>query len=149
MMGLHHLVLTVRDIEATAAWYVRVLGMRDLEWQDVNGVRRVSLYFSEGAGMWRKINLHRAGDETVPHAKHPTPGGADLCFIVDYNLLRMREHLAECEVAIEVDLVERTGAMSTLSSIYIRDPDGNLLELSEDHANRYAHIAEWDETPRL
>lgn len=139
-----HYVLTVENIENSVSWYERVLGMRRHEWQDAGGTVRVSLHWREGAGRWRKINLHQAGTEFAPHAKSPTAGSADLCFIIDYSVNRMQEHLKECWVAVELGPVNRTGAMGGIASLYVRDPDGNLIELSEDLMSRHGHVAEWE-----
>jgi catechol 2,3-dioxygenase-like lactoylglutathione lyase family enzyme len=112
--SLDHLVLTVRDLDATIAFYGR-LGMRHEEFAS----GRHALRF--GA---QKLNLHVAEHEVEPHAEHPTPGSADLCFLVD------RLDLEELE--IELGPVEREGAAGRLRSVYVRDPDGNLVELSTE-----------------
>lgn len=118
---LDHLVLTVADIEATCAFYTGVLGMEVVTF----GEGRKALSF--GA---QKINLHQAGKEFEPKAQHPTPGSADLCFISDTPLDAVAVHLEACGVAIEEGIVPRTGATGPIQSIYIRDPDQNLIEIS-------------------
>jgi catechol 2,3-dioxygenase-like lactoylglutathione lyase family enzyme len=118
---LDHLVLTVSDLDATVAFYTDVLGM---EAQTFGDGRR-ALHFGQS-----KINLHVAGHEFEPKAAHPAPGSADLCFIVDDPLEAVTAHLAARGVAVIDGPVERTGARGTLRSVYLRDPDNNLIELS-------------------
>jgi catechol 2,3-dioxygenase-like lactoylglutathione lyase family enzyme len=118
--SLDHLVLTVEDVDATVAFYER-LGMR----AETFGAGRIALRF--GA---QKINLHLAGAEVRPHAHHPVPGSADMCFLVEDPLEDVARTLAEAGVAIELGPVERAGATAALDSLYVRDPDGNLIELS-------------------
>jgi catechol 2,3-dioxygenase-like lactoylglutathione lyase family enzyme len=118
---LDHLVLTVADIDATLAFYLRVLGMRAVTF----GQGRSGLAF--GA---QKINLHAAGAEFEPHAQRPTPGSADLCFITATPLADAMARVRNCGVAIEAGPVERTGATGRLLSFYLRDPDGNLIEVA-------------------
>jgi catechol 2,3-dioxygenase-like lactoylglutathione lyase family enzyme len=119
--GLDHLVLTVADVEASVAFYERVLGMRPVTF---GGGRRA---LSFGAG---KINLHEAGRELLPHAARPTPGSADLCLVTPHPQTRVLEHLAACGVPVESGPVPRTGALGPFTSTYVRDPDGNLVEIS-------------------
>jgi catechol 2,3-dioxygenase-like lactoylglutathione lyase family enzyme len=118
---LDHLVLTVRDIEATLAFYCSMLGMEAVTF----GEGRRALLF--GA---QKINLHLAGREYEPKAAHPTPGSADLCFLTSEPLERVLEQLRVCGVAVEVGPVRRTGATGPIRSVYVRDPDGNLIEIA-------------------
>ena len=119
---LDHLVLTVNDIEATCRFYSTVLGMEILSF----GSGRRALVFGE-----QKLNLHEKGREYLPHAEHPTPGSADLCFISAVPLASVVDHLHACAVSIVEGPVERTGATSKIRSVYIRDPDQNLIEISE------------------
>lgn len=119
---LDHLVLTVRDIEATCAFYSKVLGM---EVRTFGPDKRKALHFGR-----QKINLHQAGHEFEPKALRPTPGSADLCFITEKALEAVRVHLKACNVKIESGPVERTGAMGRMRSLYFRDPDSNLIEVS-------------------
>ncbi|MGO7181288.1 VOC family protein [Rhizobium brockwellii] len=118
---LDHLVLTVADIAISCDFYSRILGM-SVE------------TFAEGRKVLKfggqKINLHEAGREFDPKAKHPTPGSGDLCFIAETQLADVIAHLEALGVAIEEGPVERTGATGRLRSVYFRDPDGNLLEVS-------------------
>lgn len=118
---LDHLVLTVADIDASCAFYQRVLGMQVVTF----GQGRKALAFGQ-----QKINLHRLGAEFEPKALRPTPGSADLCLIVSSPLVEVMAHLQRCDVAIEEGPVPRTGATGPLLSVYIRDPDRNLIELA-------------------
>jgi catechol 2,3-dioxygenase-like lactoylglutathione lyase family enzyme len=119
--ALDHLVLTVADPDATVAFYER-LGMR----REVFGDGRLALRFGD-----QKLNLHRAGAEIEPHAAAPTPGSADVCLLVDGPLAGAEAELARHGIPVELGPVERTGATGPLRSLYLRDPDGNLVELSE------------------
>jgi catechol 2,3-dioxygenase-like lactoylglutathione lyase family enzyme len=118
---LDHLVLTVRDLERTIAWYRDVAGMRPVTFGD----GRRALAFGD-----QKINLHEAGHEFEPKAATPLPGSADLCFIVDERPDDLGRRLHLLGVTIELGPVPRDGAIGTLTSFYLRDPDGNLVELS-------------------
>lgn len=118
---LDHLVLTVKDIEETCEFYGHVLGMDVREFGD----GRKALHFGN-----QKINLHEAGREFEPKARTPLPGSADLCFISDEPIAKLVEHLRACKEMIEEGPVARSGAMGPIDSLYIRDPDGNLIELS-------------------
>jgi catechol 2,3-dioxygenase-like lactoylglutathione lyase family enzyme len=119
--SLDHLVLTVADVEASAIFYGRVLGMKKV----VFGAGRVALQFG-----CQKINLHPAAAPLMPHALHPMPGSADLCFVTKDALSGWVEHLAVNAVALEAGPVVRTGALGPMTSIYFRDLDGNLLEIA-------------------
>ncbi len=116
-----HFVLTVRDVDATCEFYARVLGMRVVTF----GEGRKALAF--GA---QKVNLHQAGREFEPKASHPTPGSADFCLIAAVPLPDVVAHLARCGVPILEGPVARTGATGPLQSVYFRDPDLNLVEVS-------------------
>jgi catechol 2,3-dioxygenase-like lactoylglutathione lyase family enzyme len=118
---LDHLVLTVADIEATLAFYECVLDMR----RERFGEGRVALRFGE-----QKLNLHQVGREVDPKALRPTPGSADLCFIANVPLKTIEATLARANVAVEEGPVKRTGALGPIRSLYFRDPDGNLVEVS-------------------
>lgn len=118
---IDHVVLTVRDIGATCDFYQRVLGMRVERF----GAGRTALHFGR-----QKFNLHQAGNELKPHAAAPTRGSADFCLITHTPVEQAKAHLEACGVAIEEGPVARTGATGPILSIYFRDPDGNLLELS-------------------
>ena len=118
---LDHLVLTVRNVTQTIAFYETVLGMRPRQFGD----GRWALHFGRN-----KINLHQYQQEFEPKAAQPTPGSADLCFITSTPLAEVMAHLREQDVALVESIVPRTGASGPITSIYIRDPDGNLIELS-------------------
>ena len=118
---IDHFVLTVRDITATCEFYTRVLGMHAVTFGD----NRKALHFGS-----QKINLHEVGSELEPGAANPAPGTADVCFITNINLEQAIEHIQSCGVEIVAGPVQRTGARASLRSIYIRDPDGNLIEIS-------------------
>lgn len=119
--AIDHVVLTVRDIPASVAFYTRVLGMREV----IFGDDRRALAFGRC-----KLNLHQAGREFEPKAAHPTSGAADLCLLARTPIADISRQLAAQGVAIEAGPVERTGAQGPLLSVYVRDPDGNLIELS-------------------
>ncbi len=119
--GLDHLVLTVADIEATCAFYEGVLGMR----REHFAGGRTALTFGQ-----QKVNLHLAGREFEPKAALPTAGSADICLIVD-DVGAAAAQLGEKEIEIIEGPAPRTGARGAILSIYCRDPDGNLVELSE------------------
>ncbi len=118
---LDHLVLTVRDVEATCRFYERALGMRREEF----GEGRVALHFGR-----QKINLHPYPSPVEIVAEDPRPGTADLCFIAETPIEAAAAHLESLGIDIEMGPIERTGAQGTLKSIYCRDPDGNLIEVS-------------------
>lgn len=119
--GIDHLVLTVADVDRTVAFYERVLGMSAVTFGD----GRRALAFGTS-----KINLHPAGREFLPHAARPTPGSADLCLVTDRPQQRVLDHLTACGIDVEEGPVPRTGALGPFTSTYLRDPDGNLIEIS-------------------
>ncbi|MEW5856961.1 MAG: VOC family protein [Cyanobacteriota bacterium] len=118
---IDHLVLTVHSIEASCEFYSRVLGMEVVTF----GEDRKALQFGE-----QKINLHQLGKEFEPKALNPTPGAADICFITSIPI----EEVKDCICADGIDVLEgpivKTGAIGAIKSIYLRDPDGNLIEVS-------------------
>lgn len=118
---LDHFVLTVKSIEKTIAFYTNVLGMK----AETFGNGRTALRFGD-----QKINLHEAGNEFEPKALHPMPGSADLCFITDLTLEEVIDRFVQHQIALEEGPVKRTGALGPILSVYIRDPDNNLIELS-------------------
>ena len=118
---IDHLVLTVRSIETTCEFYSRVLGMRIVTF----GAERKALAFGV-----QKINLHQSGREFEPKAGNPTPGSADICLISANPLDEVIAHLISCEVPILEGPVTRTGATGPIQSVYFRDPDQNLIEVS-------------------
>jgi catechol 2,3-dioxygenase-like lactoylglutathione lyase family enzyme len=118
---LDHLVLTVRDIEATCAFYERVLGMSRQSFAK----GRVALHFGD-----QKINLHPHPSPIDPKAAVPEPGSADLCFITDTPIDEICSHLRAQGIEIEVGPKTTEGALGPMTSIYLRDPDGNLIEIA-------------------
>ncbi|XP_078520118.1 glyoxalase domain-containing protein 5-like [Lissotriton helveticus] len=118
---LDHLVLTVKSLEKTINFYSRVLGMDVITFKG----NRKALSFGN-----QKFNLHECGKEFEPKAHQPTPGSIDLCLITQTPLSTVLEHLEACGVAVEEGPVARTGAVGEILSIYFRDPDHNLIEIS-------------------
>ena len=122
---LDHLVLTVADIDRTCRFYQQVLGFETVTFRG----GRKALTFGR-----QKINLHQLGHEFEPKALRPTTGSADLCFIANTPLEQVIEQLRTERIPIEEGPVERTGALGTILSVYIRDPDRNLIEISNYRA---------------
>ena len=118
---LDHLVLTVADIDRTCAFYTRVLGMEVVKF----GEGRTALKFGR-----QKINLHAADNIPSLVADKPTPGSADLCFIAATPLAEVMAHLENCGVPIVAGPGPRAGAIGAIQSVYLRDPDRNLVEIS-------------------
>lgn len=118
--SLDHLVLTVADIEASVAFYCGVLGMERVTFAG----GRTALGFGR-----QKINLHQKGREFEPKALVPLPGSADLCFVAAIPLAQVRARLDAAAIAIAEGPVARTGAVGPITSLYVRDPDGNLVEI--------------------
>jgi catechol 2,3-dioxygenase-like lactoylglutathione lyase family enzyme len=119
---LDHLVLTSADVEISAAWYQRVLGMEREEYGSEN---RCALKFGG-----QKVNLRPADSLTWTTGRHAAPGAADLCFITAVGPEDVVGHLHSCGVVIEQGPVKRTGALGEITSVYCRDPDGNLIEIA-------------------
>jgi catechol 2,3-dioxygenase-like lactoylglutathione lyase family enzyme len=119
---IDHLVLNVADLEASAEWYGRVLGMR----REIARGRTI-MWFGEQKLHLRPID---AGQEEWFTARRPAPGSDDLCFAADTDLAVIAEHLATCGVEIEVGPVQRAGARGAMTSVYCRDPDGSLIEIA-------------------
>lgn len=118
---IDHVVMTVRDLDATCDFYVRVLGMRVVTF----AAGRKALAFGR-----QKINLHLAGREFEPKAERATPGAVDLCLITTSSLDEVAAHLGRCGVPILEGPVAKTGATGPIRSVYFRDPDRNLIEVS-------------------
>ncbi|MCA9908332.1 MAG: VOC family protein [Anaerolineae bacterium] len=118
---IDHLVLTVESIEDTVDFYTRILGMEAVTF----AAGRMALRFGQ-----HKINLHQRGREFEPKAAHPVPGSADLCLLTALPLDQVLAHLQAHAIVIIEGPVRRTGAVGNLNSIYIRDPDGNLIEIA-------------------
>jgi catechol 2,3-dioxygenase-like lactoylglutathione lyase family enzyme len=119
--AIDHVVLTVADVEATCSFYERVLGMEPVTFAEDRRALRLGD---------QRLNLHPAGAELEPHAARPTPGSADLCVLTSAQPVEVEAHLAACGVPIELGPVPREGAAGALVSIYVRDPDGNLVEVA-------------------
>ena len=120
--GIDHFVLTVRSVEATCAFYQRVLGLQRLDEPN----RPTALLFGS-----QKINVHEVERTFEPKARAPTPGSGDFCLVAARPLAEILASLEANGVAIEVGPVERIGARGKMMSVYFRDPDGNLVEVSE------------------
>lgn len=118
---LDHLVLTVKDIDKTVDFYTKVLGME----KEIFKGSRVALKFGN-----QKINLHKLGAEFEPKAFNVKDGSADLCFIINTPLNEAKNYMESLGIEIEEGIVTRTGAMGEIESLYLRDPDKNLIELS-------------------
>jgi len=122
---LDHLVITCRDVEISASWYQRVLGM---EREEFGPYRRTSLRFGG-----QKINLRPVNatqEEWFTGAAGGVPGTDDLCFVVTMKSDQVAEYLRACGVAVEVGPVAKAGALGPIMSVYCRDPDGNLIEIA-------------------
>ena len=117
-----HVVLTTADLEKCLDFYARVLGMTVERY----GKQRIALRFGD-----HKFNVHPPGFEAGIKARAPTPGSLDLCFLADRPLDEIIAHLKKEKVPIEEGPVVRTGARFPIRSVYVRDPDGNLIEISE------------------
>jgi catechol 2,3-dioxygenase-like lactoylglutathione lyase family enzyme len=126
IQSIDHIVMQAADVAATVAFYTEIMGMEHSEFQPpTGGPVRQSLHFGN-----QKINLHNASSPYIPHAKNPVAGSVDLCFITDQPLGDWQQHLANHSVEIEDGPVRKTGANGPLLSVYIRDPDDNLIEIS-------------------
>ena len=118
---LDHLVLTVSDIDKTVDFYTKVLGMK----KEIFKGSRVALKFGN-----QKINLHKLGAEFEPKAFNVKDGSADLCFTINTPLNEAKNYIESMGIKIEEGIVSRTGARGEIESVYLRDPDKNLIELS-------------------
>lgn len=126
IQSIDHIVMQAADVAATVAFYTEIMGMEHSEFQPpTGGPVRQSLHFGN-----QKINLHNASSPYIPHAKNPVAGSVDLCFITDQPLGDWQQHFVNHGVEIEDGPVRKTGANGPLLSIYIRDPDDNLIEIS-------------------
>ena len=120
---IDHFVLTVRDLDAACRFYDRVLGARVVPPPAGQGPTAVA--FGR-----HKINLHVRGREFEPKATHPTVGAGDFCVITEAPIAAVLTHLESCGVAVELGPVPRHGALGPMISVYLRDPDGNLVEIA-------------------
>jgi catechol 2,3-dioxygenase-like lactoylglutathione lyase family enzyme len=125
--AIDHVVINVEDVERSAAWYERTLGMTREDFTPAAGGTRTALKFGR-----QKINLRpvTAGKDEWFTADHEAAGSEDLCFVTQSTPDEVVAHFGDCGVRVELGPVERTGARGTLRSVYCRDPDGNLIEVS-------------------
>ena len=119
---IDHFVLTVKDIEKSCSFYTKILGTETVTF----GQGRKAVTFGD-----QKINFHQVGKELEPRALQPTPGSGDLCFITESPMSEVVSHLHACGVEIIEGPVQRSGAAGPITSIYIRDPDRNLIEIAK------------------
>jgi catechol 2,3-dioxygenase-like lactoylglutathione lyase family enzyme len=124
--SIDHIVMTVADPDATIAFYCDVLGMELQSFQPADGspARRALCFGTQ------KINLHDAASPYVPHARQPVAGAVDLCFLSEMPIADWQDRFADHGIELEHGPVEKTGATGPLWSVYVRDPDGNLVEIS-------------------
>lgn len=122
LAGIDHIVLSVADIAQTAAFFERAIGAQVVSF----GQGRTALMIGPA-----KINLHSADAPFAPHARAPIPGAGDICLLCDTPIAEIAAHLGAQGIAIEDGPVERSGARGPILSLYIRDPDGNLIELAQ------------------
>lgn len=120
--AIDHIVMTVQDLQKTIDFYTHILGMQEITF----GSGRKALLFGQ-----QKINLHQKGNEILPNAHHADVGTIDICLLTSTPLEQVLQELAEQNVNVEEGIVERTGAVGAIRSIYLRDPDGNLIEISQ------------------
>lgn len=120
-IGIDHIVLTVKSIEKTIGFYCGILGLTEVTFGD----RRKAILCGS-----QKINLHEVGKEFEPKAHHPTPGSADICLITNTPVIEMQKILSSHKIPILEGPVSRTGAKGKILSLYVRDPDQNLVEIS-------------------
>lgn len=123
---LDHLVLTVTDIDVTCLFYQKVLGCKVIHFTTATGDCRRAL----SIGNHQKINLHAADNPFQPAARLPQPGSADLCFLTQTPMPQVLEHLHDCSIPVVTGPVQRTGTLGPILSVYIRDPDDNLIEIA-------------------
>ncbi|WP_267402846.1 MULTISPECIES: VOC family protein [unclassified Chryseobacterium] len=121
IQNIDHLVLTVADIDKTIDFYTQILGFEVV----IFGDNRKALTFGN-----QKINLHQKGKEFEPKAEYPTSGSADLCFIATTDIHEVLKELQDKNIEIIEGIVDRTGALGKIKSVYFRDPDLNLIEVS-------------------
>ena len=121
---IDHLVLYASDVDETAAWYERVAG-GEIE---TFAAGRTAVRLGDA-----KLNLHQSGEEYVPHAAEPAVGAGDFCLVVDDAIEAVVDHLEAERESLVAGPVEKTGTHGPMTSVYVRDPDGNLVEFAEYH----------------
>tara|TARA_B100001057_G_scaffold216744_1_gene217009 strand:+ start:408 stop:803 length:396 start_codon:yes stop_codon:yes gene_type:complete len=128
--AIDHIVFTSKDVDKTIEFYTKVLGMTLESFPVANEKnKRLSLKFGN-----QKINIHNGSSPFLPHAKNPTSGSIDICFLSNVSLTEWSKIFASNNIIIENGPVRKTGATGPLMSLYVRDPDGNLIEVSNTHA---------------
>ena len=130
--SIDHVVLTVRDVDATVSFYSHVLGM------ELAILPRGQKALRFGG---QQIMLHRQGSDVAPKAQRPTPGSADLCFVTALSVGKVMQHLSSCGVAIVDGPVQRVGATGPILSVFVRDPDSNLIEIANRLADRVHRLS--------
>ena len=124
--AIDHIVITAQDMDKTIHFYCDILGMTLQRFSPPDGsADRVAVSFGQ-----QKINLHDAASPYIPHARHPVAGAVDICFLSDVTVENWCKRFEDFSVSIENGPVSKTGATGPLWSIYVRDPDGNLIEIS-------------------
>ena len=127
LQQLDHLVLTVADIQQSCEFYSKALGCQIIHFKAANGQKRVAIRIGNSP---QKINLHSQDEPFPPVAKSPHPGSADLCFITPTPIDAVISHLQHLQISIVEGPIQRTGTLGPILSVYIRDPDGNLIEIA-------------------
>ena len=128
--SIDHIVLTSKDVDKTIEFYTKVLGMKLESFPVTNEKnKRLALKFGN-----QKINIHDASSPFSPHAKNPTSGSIDICFLSHVDLTEWSKIFAANNITIENGPIRKTGATGSLMSLYVRDPDGNLIEISNTNA---------------
>ena len=128
--SIDHIVLTSKDVDKTIKFYTQILGMTLERFPVANEKNeRLALKFGN-----QKINIHDASSPFSPHAEYPTSGSIDICFLSHIDLKEWSKIFATNNITIENGPIGKTGAIGPLMSLYVRDPDGNLIEISNPHA---------------
>ena len=126
LTAIDHIVLTVKNMDKTISFYCKILGMELCTFVPPGELeRRHSLKFGQ-----QKINLHYATTPYEPHAKNPVAGSVDICFLSDISIIQWQKTFAKHNITILAGPIQKTGATGNLVSIYIRDPDLNLIEIA-------------------
>ena len=125
---IDHVVLNCRDVETTVAWYQRVLGMQREEFGEY---RHTALKFGR-----QKFNVRPSGAKEWVSSPNDGPGALDLCFITRQPVDSVVQHLSSCDVKIVMGPTEQIGALGTMTSVYCKDPDGNLIEIASYPSER-------------